>query len=92
MIDNILNEECSFKHLKKSLLVDNNYINTMKKLKNRKLIFFENFYKSISIITVFLMTFLLLIIESLVHKYQIKIQSSRKRLIIGIICSLCFPP
>ena len=92
LIDNILNKEYSYKYLKKSLLVDNNYINAIKQLKNRKLTLFENFCRTISIITAFLMTFLLLIKEYLVHKYQIKIQSSRKRLIIGIVCALCFPP
>ena len=91
-IDNILNKEFSYKYLKKSLSEDNNYIHALNQLKNRKLTIYENFCRIISIITAISMTSLLLIKEYFIQKYQIVIQSARKRLIIGIICSLCFPP
>ena len=92
LIDNILNKEYSYKYLKKSLLENNDYINALKQLKNRKLTFFENFCRTISIITALLMSSLLLIKECFIQKYKIAIQSAKRRLIIGIICSLCFPP
>ena len=92
LIDNILNKEYSYKYLKKSLLENNDYINALKQLKNRKLTFFENFCRTISIITALLMSSLLLIKEYFIQKYKIAIQSAKRRLIIGIICSLCFPP
>ena len=91
-IDNIINKEKSYKQLKILYIKNNNYEYSLKQLINRKLSNFENFLRIISIITSLIMLILLLIKEYLIQKYNLIIQSLNKRLMMIIICSLCYPP
>ena len=90
--DIYINKKESSSYLKKIYIEDNEYEKSLKKLKNRKLTKTENFLRSISIITGFIMCFLLLKKEYLIYKYNLDYQTLKKRLTILIICSLCFPP
>ena len=91
-IDNIINKEKSFKIIKLLYAKNYNYEDSLKQLVNRKLSIFENFLRIITIITSFVMFILLLIKEYKIRKYHLSIQSLNKRIIIIIICLLCYPP
>ena len=91
-IDNIINKEKSYKKMKLLNAQKYNHEDSLKQLVNRKLSNFENCLRIISIVTSIIMFILLLIKEYLIQKYHLTLQSLKKRIIIIIICSLCYPP